>query len=205
MNLEKLKLAEAFFLQQYPGGFSHPEMIAIGKKHPIDRMVAQTSQQLAKDRFAHPAQLLESVSRIVARSSMVSMFEKPRFRDHVNSLSLDDRKALTSAYKTLLHSNRQEAGFNEVLDILADGKLAKWSLMTILLLYKDPQKEVFVKPTTTKKVIEHLELSHLEYRPRPSWAFYDAYRNTINEMKTRVDSSLSPNNAAFTGFLMMSF
>jgi hypothetical protein len=205
MNLAKLKLAEAFFLQQYPGGFSHPDMIAIGKKHPIDRMVELTSQQLAKDRFTHPAELLESVTRIVARSSMVSMFEKPKFRDYLKSLSIDDREVLTNAYKKLLHTRRREVGFNEVLEILADGKLAKWSLMTILLLYRDPQREVFVKPTTTKKIIEQLELSHLEYRPRPSWAFYDAYRDTINDMKTKVDSSLSPNNAAFTGFLMMSF
>ena len=32
MNLERLKRAEEFFLTRYPGGFSHPEMVAIGKK-----------------------------------------------------------------------------------------------------------------------------------------------------------------------------
>jgi hypothetical protein len=61
-----------------------------------------------------------------------------------------------------------------------------------------------VKPTTAKGIIRKLELDHLIYNPRPSWAFYEAYRETINEMKTRVHPSLSPNNAAFTGFLMMS-
>jgi hypothetical protein len=47
-------------------------------------------------------------------------------------------------------------------------------------------------------------LADLEYRPRPSWSFYERYRSAISDMKAHVDPSLSPNNAAFTGFLMMS-
>ena len=61
---------------------------------------------------------------------------------------------------------------------------------------------MFVKPTTTKNAIRFFELEGLEYKPRPSWAFYERYRETINEMKSRVDPSLSTSNAAFTGFLM---
>ena len=59
------------------------------------------------------------------------------------------------------------------------------------------------KPTTTKNVIRQFELEGLEYRPRPSWAFYERYRAVIDDMKAHVDPSLWPNNAAFTGFLMM--
>jgi hypothetical protein len=114
-----------------------------------------------------------------------------------------DRKAFADGFKRMLHG-KQEAGFNQVLDLLADGKVARWSLITICLLYFRPLTEVFVKPNTTKRIIQKLELDHLIYHPRPSWGFYEAYRDTINEMKTRVHSSLSPNNAAFTGFLMMS-
>ena len=84
------------------------------------------------------------------------------------------------------------------------GKMAKWSLISICPVYYSPQDEVFVKPTTAKKAIAHFELQNLHYRPQPSWEFYTTFRATINEMKTKVDSSLSPNSAAFTGFLMMS-
>ena len=61
----------------------------------------------------------------------------------------------------------------------------------------------FVKPTTTKNVIRQFEVEDLVYRPQPTWQFYDAYRDLIAEMKALTDPSLSPNNAAFTGFLMM--
>jgi len=204
MNLERLKLAEAQFLQQYPGGFSNPEMVNVGKKHRVDKMSEFTREVLAKPRFKNQHTLIENLIKIVSRSSMVSMFEKPRFRDFVNSLSRDDRAALLNGYKKLLHG-KQAAGFDEIRDILADGKIAKWSLMTICPLYFDSQHEVFVKPTTAKGIIQHLELDQLVYKPRPTWEFYECFRSTINEMKSRVDPLLSPNNAAFTGFLMMSF
>ena len=61
----------------------------------------------------------------------------------------------------------------------------------------------FVKPTTTKNVIRQFEVADLVYKPQPTWQFYADYRDLIAEMKELVDPSLSPNNAAFTGFLMM--
>ena len=75
--------------------------------------------------------------------------------------------------------------------------------MTICLYHYRPEKDVFVKPTTTKNVIRQFELEDLEYRPRPSFSFYTRYRDAIHDMKAAVDPRLSPNNAAFTGFLMM--
>jgi len=47
-------------------------------------------------------------------------------------------------------------------------------------------------------------LKNLQYKPAPTWAFYNEYRAEINEMKSKVDASLSPYNVAFTGFLMRS-
>ncbi len=203
MNLEKLRLAEAQFLEMYPGGFDHPEMVKVGKKHGIDRMTTFAAEVFARSQFRNTHTFLENLIKLVSRSSMVSMFEKPKFRDAVNGLDADQRSALVRGYRKLMHGN-QEKGFNEILGILAPAKVAKWSLMTIGLVYFRPQTEVFVKPTTAKGIIQLLELDDLIYRPRPSWEFYMAYRSAIMDMKTEVSSSLSPNNAAFTGFLMMS-
>ncbi|MEO2177519.1 MAG: hypothetical protein ABGY96_25975 [bacterium] len=203
VNLEKLRLAEANFLLQYPGGFDHPDMVAVGKKHRVDKMSEFTAEVLAKSRFKDRGMLLENLVKIVSRSSMVSMFEKPKFRDFVNALDMAEREALSKGFKKMLHG-KQERGFNEVLDLFTDGRVAKWSLITIFLVYFRPMTEVFVKPTTAKGIIQKLELDHLVYKPRPSWEFYEAFRTAINDMKAQVDPSLSPNNAAFTGFLMMS-
>jgi len=204
MNKEKLKLAEAQFLAQYPGGFDHPDMQAIGKKHPVSKMSDFATASFTKKEFKNPNTLLDNMTKLVSRSSMVSMFEKPKFRDFVAGLSQSDRFAMVAAYKKLFYG-KQEAGFNELLDLLSDGKIARWSLISIPLIYFDLQNEVFVKPTTAKAIINQLELDELIYKPRPSWDFYNRFRSTIIEMKGLVDPSLSPNNAAFTGFLMMSF
>ena len=165
-------------------------------------MTDQSQELLAKKCFDNTGPVLDNLIKIVSRSSMVSMFEKPKFRDYINSLDLVERKALALGFKSLLHGN-QKRGFNEIVDILAEGKIAKWSVMTIGLFYFRPTEEAFVKPTTTKNIIKQLELTGLEYKPRPSFEFYDNFRAQINQMRNLVDTSVAPNNAAFTGFLMM--
>lgn len=203
MNLQKLRDAESLFLLRYPGGFEHEDMQRIARKHNVGKLADFAKTALGKDKFRNQGQVLEDIVKVVARSSMVSMFEKPKFRDCVNGMNRNDRTLLASGFNELLHG-RQEHGFNNVVDVLADAKLAKWSLLTVCLFYYHPHTEVFVKPTTTKNVIRQFELDGLIYSPRPTWAFYAAYRDAIAAMKAKVDPSLSPNNAAFTGFLMMS-
>ncbi|MCF7807020.1 MAG: hypothetical protein K9M49_05080 [Candidatus Marinimicrobia bacterium] len=203
MNTDKLKQAEEQFLSMYPGGFENPEMLALAKKHGVGKMTALVQETFAEDQFDDPKSVVQSMGKIVSRASLVSLFEKPKFRDYVNSLGPQQEAILANGLKEALHSNH-ETGFNMMLDILIEGKLAKWSLISLLPVYHRPQKEVFVKPTTAKGVIQYFELEGLEYKPRPSWEFYIAYRKAILKMRASVDRSLSPNNAAFTGFLMMS-
>ncbi|MCH9699256.1 MAG: hypothetical protein K0U68_14230 [Gammaproteobacteria bacterium] len=203
MNLEKLKQAELAFLHQYPGGFHHPDLLAVGKKHKMDTMIALARDSFSTENVNNPEYIVEQMVKIIGRSSMVSMFEKPKFRDFAKALSAHDVARLASGLEELL-SGEQQSGFEMMLEVLRTGKLAKWSLMTICPVYFNPDYEVFVKPTTAKGVIDYFELEPLQYKPAPTWAFYDTFRATINQMKAEVDASLSPNNAAFTGFLMMS-
>lgn len=201
MNYEKLRIAEAHFLQSYPGGFADPELNKVAKRHKMDRMIEFAGTALAKTEFEKPNAFLENMVKLVSRSSMVSLFEKPKFRDAIADMNSDERQALAEGYRKLFHGG-QATGFREVVDILSRHKVAKWSLVTIPLVYFKPQKEVFVKPTTAKNIINKLELD-LVYKPQPTWEFYKGYRAAIVDMKKRVHPSLAPNNAAMTGFLMM--
>jgi hypothetical protein len=203
MNLNKLKQAEEEFLTMYPGGFENPEMLQRAKKHGLGKMTALVQESFAEDRFDDSRNVILTMAKIISRASLVSMFEKPRFRDYVNSLGPEQEALLANGLREALHGDHA-LGFNMMLDVLLEGKLAKWSLISVLPVYYNPQEEVFVKPTTAKGVIQHFELEGLEYSPRPSWDFYVAYRSAILKMKSAVDGRLSPNNAAFTGFLMMS-
>jgi hypothetical protein len=205
MNLGKLKQAEEVFLQRYPAGFDNPEIIAIRKKkHNVDKMIAFAQESFAKRKFKFPDLIVQNMIKLVSRSSVISVFEKPRFRVFLESFSPGDRSWLTSGVEELLHRNEQ-TGFEIILNILKSGKLAKWSLMTVCQTYFHPRKDVLVKPNTVKGIIEYFELNDLQYRPTPTWAFYKAYRSTIHEMKLKVDPSLSPSNAAFSWFLLLSF
>jgi hypothetical protein len=204
MNLHRLREAEALFLLRYPGGFDNDELQQIvRKRHNVGRLSELAAERLAPARFRRQGQVLDDIVRIVARSSMVSMFEKPRFRDWVNGLARSERTALAAAFRARLHGDAQQ-GFDSLVDLLGDGGLAKWSLITVCPYYYRPDTDVFVKPTTTKNVIRQFQLDEPVYHPRPSWPFYARYRDTIAAMKAEVDARLAPNNAAFTGFLMMS-
>jgi len=202
MNLKKLKELEKSFLKKHPGGFDNPFFVEIAKKHKMRQMVELTRSSFGKASFKNPAEVVENYSKIVTRSSMVSLFEKPRFRDYSRALSPADKKTLATGLEKMLHG-AQKQGFEMMLEILEKGKLAKWSLITIVPAYYKPDREVFVKPTTAKGIIDILSLENLEYKPRPSWTFYQEYRKQIDAMKTKVNKNLSPSNAAFSGFLMM--
>lgn len=203
MNRNKLRIAEEDFFSLYPGGFENEDLQAIRKKHQLDKRVAEAQQAFRPEAFSDVDQVVEDMTRLISRSSMVSLFEKPKFRDSVKVMDGLRRADLVSGLRDWLHAD-QQAGFERMLDVLVDSKLAKWSLMTILPNYYKPLHEVFVKPTTAKGVIKHFELSGLEYKPRPSWTFYQGYRDAIHRLRDEVDPSLASSNAAFCGFLMMS-
>ena len=195
--------AQEAFLYRYPGGFDNPEIIATRvRKHRPDKMMALAQESFSRENFNHPERIVQNMIKMISRSSIISVFEKPRFRDFANGLTPQEREFLSGGLKELLHGNEQ-TGFEMILDLLKSEKLAKWSLMTVCQTYFHPQQDVFVKPTTVKGVIEYFELENLQYRPTPSWAFYEAYRSAFLDMKARVDKSLSPTNAAFSGFLWM--
>lgn len=204
MDLAKLKAAEAAFLHRYPGGFDNLEIDAIRKKkHNVDRMIAFAKESFEPRNFKRPDLIVENMTRVIGRSSVISVFEKAKFKDFVLLLLPQDRAFLATGLEALLHGNEQ-AGFEAILDLFRSHKLGKWSLMTICQTYYHPQKDVLVKPNTVKNIIQYFELAHLQYKPAPSWEFYDLYRSTIHTMKSKVDPSLSPTNAAFSWFLLLS-
>jgi hypothetical protein len=202
LSIKKLHQAEADFLAQYPGGFSNPAMVEIARKHRMDQMVAMTRESFSKTACANVQETADNMVRVIGRSSMVSMFEKPKFKGFVQRLNTDEKAFLVNALKEVLHG-KQQAGFEAMASILATEKLAKWSLISIIPAYYKPTREVFVKPTTAKGILKYFNIEDPVYKPLPSWEFYKKYRKLINDAKQEVDPSLSPSNAAFSGFLMM--
>lgn len=203
MNRTKLKEAEEGFLLRYPDGFSNPFMLEIAKKHKVDKMKKLAQDSFAIEQFERPKEIVDSISKIVSRSSMISIFEKPKFRDLINAINDIEKELLSQGLKEFLHGD-QEFGFKLMSDLLSEYKAAKWPLLTACPIYYRPSVEVFIKPTTAKGVIDYFELEGLKYSPKPTFEFYKAYREQINQLKKAVNPSLQVDNAAFCGFLMMS-
>jgi hypothetical protein len=205
MNLDKLKHAEAQFLARYPDGFNDPGMAAIKKKHNVDKLVEFAQSNLTRAHFNQPGNLADTVLKVVSRSSMVSRFEKPAFRDFIGSLNTHEKQALADALEMRLYGRSKQRGFDQLLGMLTPYKLAKWAVISVVPFYFSPHKEVFVKPTTAKGILAYLEIEDLHYKPAPSWEFYRGYQSLMRDIRQQVSPSLAPNNAALSGFLMSSF
>lgn len=203
MNIDKLKQAEQAFLAIYPQGFQSPEMLEISKKHKMDKIVTFAHESFSPEALENTNETAENMIKLVTRSSMVSVFEKPKFRDAVRSMTPDEKSDLAESLSELLHGDEAK-GFHQMLDILTKHNLAKWTLISVFRCYYYPDTDLLFKPTTVKNVIKQFELEGLVYKPRPSYEFFVNYRDAINSMKRNVSPSLSPSNAAFSGFLMMS-
>lgn len=202
MNVEKLKSAEKLFLSRYPEGFNDPEMQKHAKKHKVEQLTEFAHKHFSEDAFDNVEEVTEDMIRMVSKSSMVSLFEKPKFRDSVRSMTAEEKARLATGLKEVLHGD-EEIGFDMLISVLEPYKLAKWTLVTVFACYYRPNSDLLFKPTTVKNVIKTIELEDLKYNSKPSYAFFKRYRAEINAMKGHVSTSLSPSNAAFSGFLMM--
>ena len=202
MNIDKLKDAQRRFLAQYPGGFSNPQMLEVAKKHRAEKMRKLAQESFSADQFDDPSGIVASMAKIIGQSSMISVFEKPKFRDLAKMMSDGEKVHLAHGLKEFLHGN-QEIGFTLMADLLGSYKLAKWPLLTICSVYYRPNEEAFIKPTTVKSIIAYFELEGLRYSPKPSYDFYRAYREQLLRIKELADTTLQADNAAFSAFLML--
>ncbi|WDR07220.1 hypothetical protein PSQ90_07285 [Devosia rhodophyticola] len=200
MNKDVLLEAQRRFLDRYPGGFDHPEMAAMAKKFKMTQHGDFARERFARDQFSEPHAIIDAAATLVSRSTLVSMFEKPKFKAVVAGLSEVETEDWAAAWFEFLHGDQQE-GFVALVASLARHQLARWTLVTVVPAYYAQQTEVFVKPSTAKLIVNRLELG-LAYHPTPSWEFYAAFRQALLAMRAIASDTNAPSNAAFSGILM---
>lgn len=203
MNIEKLKDLEAEFLYQYPKGFEDEKFFPTMKKFKPLKLEEFAKENLKKENFSNPNLVIESFFKTIQKSVMVSLFDKLKLRDMITSLTSYEKDMLSIEIYELLYGNTKN-GFEGLVEFLDQYKLAKWTIISIVPYSINRQKEYFVKPTTTKNILKYLEIKDLIYKPKPSYEFYKEYKKILDDMKTKLDKSLTFDNAAFTGFLKIS-
>ena len=200
MNLEKLKDIEEEFLFHYPNGFEDEKFFPTMKKFDPSKLEEFAKENFKKENFSNPNLVVDAFFKIIQKSVLVSVFDKLKFRDLFANMTSYEKDMLSIELYELLHGDKKE-GFKGLVEFLDQYKLAKWTVISVILYYFDRQKEYFIKPTTTKNVIKYFEIKDLVYTSKPNYEFYDSYKKILNEMKKNVHNSLSKDNAGFTGFL----
>lgn len=199
---EKLSHLEELFFDEHPQGFESENLAKAAKRHSSKKRTEFAREAFSKERFSDPNQIVKDMATLVSRSSMLSMFEKPRFREMTERMGIEGKETLSIALDEMLHGNF-EAGFCLMAEMLENGGIAKWALATIIPYYYDPKKHLFIKPTTTKNILKHFEIEGMKYTPKPNWEFYKGYKKFIFSLRKEADPKLKESNAKFTGFLMM--
>lgn len=203
MNLHKLQEAEAYFLELYPQGVEDVGLQPIIKRHNTAKIGEQVREMFAKENFTQPDIICENFVKIVSKSTLISLFEKPKVRDMIKSMRMERRDMLCIGLYEMLYGDQKE-GFETMVEVLSFYSLAKWPIVTLIPYYFYRDKEFFIKPTTTKNIIAFFEIESLVYKPKPSYEFYVKYKKVLEGMKVNVGKKIShDDNAAFTGFLMM--
>lgn len=200
MNLNKLKDLESEFLDRYPKGFEDEQFFPQIKKYNPEKLETFAKEVLKKENFSNPNLLVEGFFKTIQKSVMVSLFDKLKLKDAIASLNSYEKDMLSIEIYELLYGNKKE-GFEGLVEFLAQYNLAKWTIISVTPYCINRHSEYFVKPTTTKMIINYFELKDLLYKPRPSYEFYEEYTKNLNEMKSNLHKSLTFDNVAFTSFL----
>ena len=200
MNLDKLKDLELEFLERYPKGFEDEHFFPTMKKFKPEKLEEFAKDVLKKENFSNPNIVVEGFFKTVQKSVMVSLFDKLKLKDALATLTSYEKDMLSIEIYELLYGNQKE-GFEGLVEFLAQYRLAKWTIISVVPYSIHRQTQYFIKPTTTKHIIKYFELKDLIYKPKPSFEFYENYTKVLDQMKSNIDDSLAFDNAAFTGFL----
>lgn len=198
--MNKMKALEEKFFFIHPEGFDGEEMKSIEKKHKLDKLSTMAREMFSKEAFDHQ-DIIENYRKIVNASTLVSRFEKPAFKDFINSLTPEEKEALKHGLYENLHGD-EEKGFAELVNIMTPYKTAKWPILTILRAYYHLDDDIFIKPTTVKMILKYFE-ADFKYTSKPNYEFYNKYRAFLLDIKSTASQAVKPNNPAFSGFLMM--
>ena len=200
MNLKKLKDLESEFLSSYPNGFKDEDFFPKIKKFNPEKLEEFAKNALGKEKFSNPNLFVEGFFKTVQKAVMVSLFDKLKLKDAISSLNSYEKDMLSIEIYELLYGNKKD-GFEGLVEFLAQYNLAKWTIISVVPYCINRHSEYFIKPTNTKMIIKYFELQNLEYKPKPSFKFYEQYAKALDKMKANLDDSLTFDNVAFTTFL----
>lgn len=187
--------ADFAFLQKFPNGLEDDLWLSMGKKHNPDRITKALNEEFSKQKLKEQLQkkdyktICETALKLLRRATVVSVFEKVAFTNYLahEEVHEDFSKALYNLYYKF-----SEESFKEFVLVLAryrkekNSNACKWTVVTFFLAFKEPDKYVFVKPTTTKAIAVALK-TDIDYSPYPTYSTYMKISDMIHNFRESSD------------------
>ena len=142
MNLEKLKGYESEFLEQYPKGFDDTNFFPTMKSFNPLKLEEFAKEVLKKENFQNPSFVVDGFFKIVQKSVMVSLFDKLKLKDALNTLNSYEKDMLSIEIYELLYGNKKE-GFEGLVEFLSQYQLAKWTIVSVVPYSINRQNRIF--------------------------------------------------------------
>lgn len=115
MNLEKLKIIEEHFFETYTKGFEDEGLAKIVKRHNVAKLTDFAQEAFAKEKFLYPQKIVDDMIKLVSHSTMISLFEKSRFRDAMKVMSTERKELLSIGLEQMLHGSFYDKRYTQIL------------------------------------------------------------------------------------------
>ena len=196
--------AVASFLARFPQGFYDPAFLGDSKTtgerlykwaaHEFyeERLGSGKFEYLIRNNFP---ELVQEIERCVGRVNLLSIYEASAFRDALKVESAA-RLFIHRLFELLESKDITEAVFApyaaSVCSLPAErGRVATWTVATIIPYLAQPHRHMFLKPETTKNAADALGFE-LNYRSEPNWLTYSSllrmaeiYNQKLSHLKPR--------------------
>lgn len=192
------------FLARFPKGFYDPAFLGDGKTtgERLYKWAAHEfyEERLGQGKFGHLLtndfpQLVQEIERCIGKVNLLSIYEASAFRDALKVES--PAKLFAQRLFDLLESEQVTADVfvpyaESVCSLPAErGRVATWTVATIVPYLAQPHRHMFLKPETTKNAADALGFE-LNYRSEPNWLTYssllrmaEVYSHRLSHLKPR--------------------
>jgi len=191
------------FLARFPQGFDDPAFIGDGKTtgERLYKWAAHEfyEERLGKGTFGYLLKndlpkLVQEIERCVGKVNLLSIYEASAFRDALKIESAA-RMFAQRLFDLLESEEITEDVFvpyaESVCSLPAErGRVATWTVATIIPYLAQPHRHMFLKPETTKNAADALGFE-LNYRSEPNWLTYSSLLR-MAEIYSRKLSHLKP-------------
>ncbi len=200
MNLEKLKECEERFFEYYKDGFEDEKLAKTNKLFNTQKFHTLAKDSFALENFSNIEKITEDFFNILLKSPLISFYEGDLLKNALKNFTIFEKDMLSIYLQDLLYGSFEDS-FDDFVELLASKNLAKWHILALIPYYFAPDKNYFLKPSTTRNIIKYFELKDIKYSSKPSFEFYKNYTKSLDIMKNSVNPKLRDDNAKFTGFL----